>query len=157
MKTEQPRNNRSSRRIHPTRPPHPDGLELAADLLLLGLDRDREYPAYTEEQLATRGRRACRKIRRGCPYDCSEALLESELDDLTRSAGLSGDERSAWMLMVDGSRPHEIARELGTSRTRALRLMNSARSRVSACVSGSRGLYSAYMSLVRRRIYRTPA
>lgn len=154
MKTDQPRNNPTSRYIPRIPAPHPDGLELAADLLLLGLDPDPEYPAYTESQLAGRGRRARRTLRCGSPCDCADALLESELDDLTRSAGLSGEERSAWKLMLDGSPPDEIARELGTSRTRAVRLVSSARKRVASSGSQARGIYSAYLSLVRAYIYR---
>lgn len=136
---------------------HPDALEFVADLLIGSVDPNDEYPAYTEDRLLRRARRAGRgRTMNWSRYTCSDLLLSAEIDDLLRSARLAPDEDAAWRMTLKGHLPEEIAKMLGTSRTRVCRLIHSARSRVASCNSRSDGLYSVYVSLIHRHTYHPP-
>ncbi len=136
---------------------HAEALELLADTMLELAGRDQEYPAYTERQLDRKTRRSSRRQwNGGRPYSCAHILLSAELDDLSEEAGLAAEEAFAWRMYMEGVLPDEVAVMLGTTRPRAVRLINTARNRVEACGSKSRGLYSAYLSLVHRCTYNRP-
>lgn len=148
------RRNQAAPRLHPQ---HPEALELVADILLELAGRDDEYPAYSEDQLTRKTLRANRRRWVNCrPYTCADVLLSDELDDLSEAAGLAADEECAWRMHLEGALPDEVAVMLGTTRPRAVRLIHSARSRVASCGSKSRGLYSAYLSLIHRCTYHPP-
>ncbi len=137
--------------------PHPDALEFIADLLIGSADPDDEYPAYSEEHFLRRARRTRGgRSMNWSRYTCSGLLLTAEMDDLLRSAHLSPDEDAAWRMTLRGHLPDEVARALGTSRTRVCRLIHSARSRIASCGSKSVGLYSVYLSLIDRHTYHPP-
>jgi hypothetical protein len=138
-------------------PMHPEALELLSDTMLELAGRDNEYPAYTERQIARKTRRSNRRRwMGGRPYSCAHILLSAELDDLSDEAELATEEAFAWRMYMEGVLPDEVAVILGTTRPRAVRLINTARNRVEACGSKSRGLYSAYLSLVHRCTYQRP-
>ena len=148
------RQDRAAPRLHPQ---HPEALELVADILLQLAGRDDEYPAYSEDQLTRKASRAHRRRWVNCrPYTCADVLLSDELDDLSKAAGLAADEECAWRMHIEGSLPDEIAAMLGTTRPRAVRLITTARNRIEACRSRSRGLYSSYLSLIHRCTYQRP-
>ena len=143
-----------SGRARRLRAPHPDALELVADLLLESAGQDDEYPAYSEDDLLRRGQRSHRGRRLDWSrYTCTNHLLAAEIDDLSRSAPLTRDEDVAWRMSIEGSVSEEIAEMLGTTRTRAVRLLVSAKGRIASCDSKVRGLHSAYLSLVGRHGY----
>jgi len=146
--------SRAEPRLHTQ---HPEALELVADILLQLAGRDDEYPAYSEDQLT---RKTSRTHRRrwvnSRPYTCADVLLSDELDDLSEAAGLAADEECAWRMHIEGALPDEVAAMLGTTRPRAVRMINTARSRMEACRSRSRGLYSSYLSLIHRCTYHPP-
>lgn len=136
---------------------HADALELLSDMMLELAGRDREYPAYTERALDKKTRRSNRRQWNGArPYSCAHILLSAELDDLAREAGLAEEEALAWRMHMEGALPDEVGAILGTTRPRAVRLISTARNRIEACGSKSRGLYSAYLSLVQRCTYHRP-
>ena len=145
------------RRTPGRRSQRPEALELVADLLLALAGRDREYPAYSEEQLARKALKSDRIRRLGWSrYTCTDVLVSAEIDDMARSARLTEDECAAWKLSLDGHHLDEIAEVLGTTRPRAERLVNSACGRVARCSARYRGLYAAYQSLVHRYTYHRP-
>ncbi len=140
--------NRTPGRVPPL---CPQALELVADILLRLAGRDAEYPAYTEEQLARRRLRP----GAGCPPEWSRGgraseLLAAEMIELAKSAGLSADERTAWLMRLDGYGLEEIGEALGMSRFSVMRLLNRVNDRVEASPSRYRGLYASYISLTRR-------
>ena len=136
----------------------PEVQEIIADVLLAASCKDKDRPAYNEEQMDRKRRRASRAeeyfitltAARYASRDLAAGGLQS------RAARLAGDERIAWEMFSAGYRASEIARALRISRPTAVRLLKNAARAISTHGSALLGIKDVYHTEVHRRVYRKP-
>lgn len=94
-------------------------LERAADMIITSLPRDPERPAYTERQLARRGRRQIPAgVRTVLHAQGTAQPFQDELRFLATLSRLGPETRRCLSLWADGWTQREIAQALGLSQQR---------------------------------------
>jgi len=135
----------------------PDAMEMIADVFLASSARDEDRPAYNEEQLSRKRRRASRAEAHFAMLAARRyAFPPSDTGEILDHAGLTPDERTTWEMYSEGYRVSEIARLLRVTRPTAVRCLKSAARRIAACESAFRGLGDVYHHEVHRQLYRKP-
>ena len=135
----------------------PDAMEMIADVFLASSGRDKDRPAYDEEQLNRKRRRVSRAEAHFSMFAASRyAFPPSDTGDILDRAGLTPDERMTWEMYSQGYRVSEIAGLLHVTRPTAARFLKSAARRIAACESAFRGLGDVYHHEVHRQLYRKP-
>lgn len=132
----------------------PEVREVIADVLLATTGRDRESPAYDEDQLS-------RKIRRAAQAEEGFAMAQSGRypfgGEDSIQADLTPAEWQAWELYSSGENVAEVARRLQVADSTARRLIRRAARRICASQDSSGGISEVYRDEVRRTIYRKPS
>lgn len=142
---------------HPTNRIPEELTELIADVLLASEQGDSERPAYREDQIARKQRRAAQAEEHFLMSACAGRSLEmTPEDDRTWEAALTSQQKAACDMIEEGLSVTEIAGRLEIARTTVLRLLRQVAYRASVSDCAYRGLSEVYHSEVHRRLYRRP-
>lgn len=144
------------RLITPRCKPIPEeALEMISDVLLASSPKNSDYPSFSEEHLARRGRRmSSAEVYQGMA--AAENRLFEESDGEGILSGLTPRQKLVREMYMDGYAPSEIADALGITRPTAMRILRNAAGTAAKTRTRFRGLGEAYRAEVHRKGYRKP-
>lgn len=131
--------------------------ELIADVLLASQQGDEDHPAYREEQISRKQRRAAQAEEHFLMSLWTQRSLELMLDDdRTWTSALTERQKAVCDMIEEGVSVAEVSRRLGVARTTVVRLLRQAAYRASVSECAYRGLSEVYHREVHRYLYRKP-